>query len=134
MNVFTLVKSDDSYIREVKPLPEDVSGQLNTMRDIIKCSYVDVMNFDYKDNSFDVWFDEEFLLNNEHPTATLILGNLKQDSFVILCGNLIFTKHDGEGATVGLTDEEIKLLWEYTDLNSLKLHVAFKQGLVGCKK
>ncbi len=75
------------------------------------------------------WFDDEFLLQ-ERPVATLILGNLKPDEFVPLCGNLLFARHDEEGNTVGLNRKDISNLWEFTDINGIRLMLAFRRGLI----
>ena len=127
MKVFTLVKRDGSYIREERDIKKGET--LESVREIIGCQLVDVMAFSYKGVEYDVWFDEEFLLQ-ERPVATLILGNLKPGEFVLLCGNLIFARHDEEGGTVGLRRKDITNLWEFTDINGIRLTMAFRRGLI----
>lgn len=127
MKVFTVEKKDGSFVRQEREI--QANDTLESMREIIGCRFVQVMVFSYKGVDYDVWFDDEFLLQ-ERPVATLILGNLKPDEFVLLCGNLIFVRHDEEGNTVGLNRKDISNLWEFTDINGIRLMMAFRRGLI----
>ncbi len=127
MKVFTLEKENGSFVRQEREIPEN--DTLESMKEIIGCRFVQVMSFTFKGVEYDVWYDDEFLLQ-ERPVGTLILGNLRKDEFVVLCGNLFFARHDEEGNTVGLTKRDISNLWEFTDINGVRLMIAFRQGLI----
>jgi hypothetical protein len=129
MKVFTLEEKNKSFTRQTRTLP-DTGNQLKTMYEILQCEIVDMREFEYKGQIFDVWFDEEFLLNENPNIVTLILGELKPNAFTTICGNLLFAKHNDEGETVGLTEDEIRLLWEFTDINSIKVKAAFARKLL----
>ena len=132
MNVFTLEEKNGVWFRGTRTLPETSGERLSAMKSIIGfgCRAVDCRKFSYKDQEFDVWFDDEFLYQ-EKPTATLFLGEVKPDRFTVLCGNLIFARSDEEGMTYGLTEKDVSLLWEFTDISSIRLSLAFSKGLIG---
>lgn len=127
MKVFTLEKKDGTFVRQEREIPDE--NVLASMYGIIGCRYVGATEFTHRNISYTVWYDDEFLLV-DRPVATLIIGDLKPGAFTLLCGNLMFTKTDEEGGTVGLTAKDISNLWEYTDINSIRLHMAFRRGLI----
>lgn len=73
---------------------------LHDMYKLIGCELVDVRTVEIDGTEFDVWFDEEFLLKNK-PVPNLLLPD-----GTVLCGKVLFAKHDADGATVGLTKED----------------------------
>lgn len=75
---------------------------LYDMYELIDCRCVDVRTVEINGEEIDVWFDDEFLLRGEHPIPNLMLPNHE-----LLCGNVLFAKHDDEGATVGLTKKDM---------------------------
>jgi len=137
MKVLTLECINGNYLRQEKDLfdgrEETSSKLLQQMYKYLNCNMVDICEFNYKGVNFDVWFDEEFLLGNKIPVVTLILGELKPDRFTILCGNLLFAKRDEDGKMLGLSQNDIKLLWEFTDINVFKIREAFQRGLIKSK-
>lgn len=58
---------------------------------------------------YDLWLDDEGLLKDEE--SRIVSGVLMHEgSTEILIGNMLILKHDEEGNSIGLTDEEIKEL------------------------
>ncbi len=127
MRVFTVENINGNYLRMEREIPE--KDTLHSMYRLIDCRMVDYMSFEYKGISYDVWFDDEFLVKGKFD-LTLILGELKPNAFTALCGNLMFAKSDEEGRTIGLTEEDIDNLWEFTEINTVKQLMAFHTGLL----
>ena len=58
---------------------------------------------------YDLWLDDEGLLRDEE--SRIVSGVLMNEgSTELLIGNMLILKHDEEGNSIGLTDEEIKEL------------------------
>jgi len=116
----------DGFCRSVKEI--NAEDTLHEMYRLLHCDLVDARDIEVNGENFCIWFDEEFLLT-QSPVATFLLGEPKKGQCQPICGSWMITRIGPEGETLGLTDEDIKMLWEYTDINGLKLHVAFKNGL-----
>ncbi|WP_027406142.1 hypothetical protein [Anaerovibrio sp. RM50] len=115
------------YCREVVEIDEEDS--LHEMYRVLHCELVDVQSFDIDGVEYDIWFDEEFLLKGEPLACTFVLGELKKGRCIPICGSWMIAKHDEEGRTIGLTDEDIDKLWTYTDENSIKASIACAKKL-----
>ena len=63
-------------------------------------------------NGIDFWINDSGLIYDLHPSLHVDYSDLGWQGFGIqtLRGTIIATRHDDEGATVGLTDEDIKYL------------------------
>lgn len=73
---------------------------------------------------FDIWLDDEGLLKPK-PYIKAICTNAHE----VLCGTLIIAKHDSQGNTIGLTDEECDLVYIYTTkLKRDKLNLFGRDG------
>lgn len=58
---------------------------------------------------FDLWVDDEGLFKEERIITGIFVNHRKGTAGEeLLCGNMLILKHDNEGNSVGLTDEEIK--------------------------
>lgn len=85
--------------------PVEVTGELQEYYDLIGCDYIDIVTRKIGDTYFDIICDDEGLLkDNPRITAVDTEGN------PMLVGNLIFSHTNEEGETVGITDEEIKMI------------------------
>ena len=65
--------------------------------------------------------------------ATLLLGDLKQNAFDLICGSIIIAHSDEEGATCGITPQEANELTDFMHKNYLKIQQARNMGLFGKK-
>lgn len=128
MRVFTFKKKDGCSLRQERDIPE--TNILESMYEIIDCRTVGACDFTHRGVTYTVWYDDEFMLGAEPPVATLILGDLKPNGFTLLCGNLLFSRTDGDGKTIGLSKRDIRNLWEFTDINSIRLRMAFAKKLI----
>ena len=63
-------------------------------------------------NGIDLWVNDSGLIYGLHPSLHVDYSDLGWQGFGIqtLRGTIIAARHDDEGATVGLTDEDIKYL------------------------
>ena len=112
----------------------DKSGErLHEMYKLLDCEFVDYREFEVNGEYFDVWFDEEFLLRDKPPVATMFLGDLRPDSFIVLCGNLLFSKSNDEGESVTLTKRDMRKIAGFFDESQLKLMMAFSSGLINSR-
>ena len=100
---------------------------------IIDCDLVDVREFECNGKYYDAWFDEEFLFSGKPLIATLLLGDLKQNAFDLICGSIIIAHSDEEGATCGITPQEANELTDFMHKNYLKIQQARNMGLFGKK-
>lgn len=124
IKVFALTQEEMTgqglFFREVREIDSD--DTLHEMYRLIGCDLVDCRDFFYKGERFTLWFDEEYLLSGKPLVGTFLLEypNGYKD---IICGGWVITKIDEEGETIGITEKEIKEMWEYTDINGIKLGV-----------
>ena len=111
------------------------SGErLYEMYKLLDCEFVDYREFEVNGEYFDVWFDEEFLLRDKPPVATMFLGDLRPDSFIVLCGNLLFSKSNDEGESVTLTKRDMRKIMGFFDESQLKLMMDFSSGLINSRR
>lgn len=73
----------------------------------------------FKDNTIDVIINEEGkFIEGLKPEIALVDGETKS-ILDIVYGNCIFASHDEEGNTIGLNDEQIKIIMEELQMNVL---------------
>lgn len=86
----------------------DIEPKLEAYYKALDCDCIDIVERKIGKKWFDIVCDDEGLLK-ERPKISAIndMGE------VMLVGNLMFCKHDDEGDTVGLTDEEITHIQKY---------------------
>ena len=84
-----------------------IENTLEGLREVIGCKCVTCTEIEVAGKSFDVWSDDEALLN-ENPVPNLYLSDE-----LILFGNLVIAKHDEEGEMLGLTFADFRLLKKY---------------------
>ena len=70
------------------------------MYKLIGCELVEVLHETINGKEYDFWFDEEFLLKEEIPPATIIINGS------LIRGKVLVTRSDNEGEMFGLTDKE----------------------------
>ena len=96
-----------------------IENTLESLKKIIGCDYVACTEIEVEGKNFDIWSDDEALLQ-ENPVPNLFINDN-----LILFGNLIFAKHDDEGATLGIFNSEIRLLQKFYQNQYQKLRNYF---------
>ena len=96
---------------EVKDI--DQENSLEDMRKLIDCEWVGVSTVELDGTTFDVWYDDEFLLTNKPKIPTMLLP----PHDILICGNCLFAKADEEGSTIGLSEKEIETVTRFARLN-----------------
>ena len=96
-----------------------IENTLESLKKIIGCDYVACTEIEIAGKNFDVWSDDEALLQ-ENPVPNLFINEN-----LILFGNLIFAKHDNDGATLGIYNSEIRLLQKFYQNQYEKLQKYF---------
>jgi hypothetical protein len=87
-------------------IEKDIENELDTFYEIIGCRCIDIPRRKVGGKYFDIIVDDEGLLKDA-PRCTAVDPNTLDS---MLFGTLIFTNSDDEGNTVGLSDEDIKLI------------------------
>lgn len=73
----------------------------------------------FRDNAIDVIINEEGkFIEGLKPEIAMVDGETKS-ILDIVYGNCIFASHDEEGNTIGLNDEQIKIIMEELQMNVL---------------
>lgn len=91
---------------------------LETYYSLIGCNLVDVVCYQKGQTSVDIWCDDEFWLSHDgsqedskEPSVIITeeLGTKGMGNAQFLFGNVVICGHDDDGASRGLTDEELEL-------------------------
>lgn len=73
----------------------------------------------FRDNTIDVIINEEGkLIEGLKPEIAMVDGETKSILDVVY-GNCVFASHDEEGNTIGLNDEQIRIVMEELQMNVL---------------
>ena len=77
------------------------------MYKILNCDLVTCIEIEVNGKFFDVYADDEALLK-EKPVPNLYI-----DDDLIIFGSVAFAKADDDGKLVGLTHDDVQLLWHF---------------------
>jgi len=77
---------------------------------------------DLAERNIDLWINEEGKLIGLDTTALLTSGDKVYDELV---GNLVFTKSNGDGDTISLTDDDIKYIKKKFDTDGYYVDLKF---------
>lgn len=115
LRVFTLecdakTNSISPHVRYISP-----DNVLQDLYRIINCELVTCAQIEVNGKFFDVYSDDEALLKAKP------IPNLYIDDDLIIFGSVAFARADEEGKLVGLTREEVHLLWNFACLQFPKL-------------
>lgn len=102
LEVHTETNSITPHVRYISP-----DNVLKDLYKILNCDIVTCTEIEVNGELFDVYSDDEALLK-ESPVPNLYI-----DNDLIIFGSVAFAKADEEGKLVGLTSEEIHLLWDF---------------------
>lgn len=73
----------------------------------------------FRDNTIDVIINEEGKFIEELKPEIAMVDRETKSILDIVYGNCIFASHDEEGNTIGLNDEQIKIIMEELQMNVL---------------
>ena len=99
----------------LKPALIDTSDTLHEMYRILGCNTVDCVSIEINDKYYDIWCDDEALLQ-ANPIPTLYV-----DEDLMIFGNLLFATSSEEGETRGLTALDMAILMSYIKKQDAKL-------------
>lgn len=102
LEVNTETKSITPHVRYISP-----DNVLKDLYKILNCELVTCTEIEVNGKLFDVWSDDEALLKNRP------VPNLYIDDDLIIFGSVAFAKADEEGKLVGLTHDDVQLLWNF---------------------
>ena len=98
------------HVRYISP-----DNVLQDLYKILNCELVTCTEVEVNGKLFDVWSDDEALLKDK-PAPNLYI-----DDDLIIFGSIAFAKADEEGKLVGLSHEDVQLLWNFACLQFPKL-------------
>ena len=115
LRLFTLeydskTNSISPYVRYISP-----DNVLQDLYKVLNCELVTCTEFEVNGNLFDVLSDDEALLKDK-PAPNLYI-----DDDLIIFGSIAFAKADEEGNLVGLSHDDVQLLWHFALAQFLKL-------------
>lgn len=102
LEVNTETKSITPHVRYISP-----DNVLKDLYKVLNCQLVTCIEIEVKGKFFDVYADDEALLK-EKPVPNLYI-----DDDLIIFGSIAFAKADEEGKLVGLTHDDVQLLWHF---------------------
>jgi len=82
---------------------------------ILNCELVTCTEIEVNGKFFDVWSDDEALLKDK-PAPNLYI-----DDDLIIFGSVAFAKADDDGNLVGLSRNDVHLLWDFAIVQFDKL-------------
>ena len=121
LRVFSL--EYDAVTNSISPHVRYISPD-NVLKDlyrILNCELVTCTEIEVNGKFFDVWSDDEALLK-DNPAPNLYI-----DDELIIFGSVAFAKADDEGKLVGLSREEVHLLWDFALVQFAKLLTFLKK-------
>ena len=115
LRIFTLecdakTNSISPHVRYI--LPNNV---LQDLYKVLNCELVTCTEIEVNGKFFDVWSDDEALLKS-NPAPNLYI-----DDDLIIFGSVAFAKTDDEGKLIGLTRDDVHLLWHFACIQFPKL-------------
>ena len=90
------------HVRYISP-----DNVLQDLYKILNCELVTCTEIEINGKLFDVWSDDEALLKDK-PAPNLYI-----DDDLIIFGSVAFAKADEEGKVVGLSRDDVHLLWDF---------------------
>ncbi len=90
------------HVRYISP-----DNVLQDLYRILNCELVTCTEIEVNGKLFDVWSDDEALLKDKPAPNPYI------DDDLIIFGSVAFAKADEEGKVVGLSRDDVHLLWDF---------------------
>lgn len=98
------------HVRYISP-----DNVLQDLYKVLNCEIVTCTEIEVNGKLFDVYSDDEALLKDTP------IPNLYIDDDIIIFGSVAFAKADEEGKMVGLTHDDVQLLWNFSLVQFPKL-------------
>lgn len=107
LRLFTLecdaaTNSISPHVRYISP-----DNVLQDLYKVLNCELVTCTEIEVNGKLFDVWSDDMALLKDKP------VPNLYIDDDLIIFGSVAFAKSDDEGKVVGLSRDDVHLLWDF---------------------
>lgn len=102
LEVNTETKSITPHVRYISP-----DNVLKDLYKVLNCELVTCIEIEVNGKFFDVYADDEALLK-EKPVPNLYI-----DDDLIIFGSVAFAKADDDGKLVGLSSDDVQLLWDF---------------------
>ena len=106
----TITNSISPHVRYISP-----DNVLHDLYKILNCQLVTCTEIEVNGKLFDVYSDDEALLKDK-PAPNLYI-----DDDLIIFGSVAFAKSDEKGKLVGLSHEDVQLLWHFACVQFPKL-------------
>ena len=114
-NIRVVTLEFNKHLNLIMPHVKTMENTLKAMWKILDCHHVTCTQIEIDGKNYDIWSDDEALLTN-NPIPTLYIND-----DLVLFGNLIFATSDDEGATRGLTDEDMDRVLKFINRQMSKL-------------
>ena len=114
-NIKVVTLEFNKHLNLIMPHVKTMENTLKAMWDILDCHPVTCTQIDIDGKNYDVWSDDEALMIDK-PIPTLYIND-----DLVLFGNLIFATSDNEGATTGLTEEDMDRILKFINHQTPKL-------------
>ena len=115
-NIKVVTLEFNKHLNLIMPHVKTMENTLKAMWNIIDCHCVTCTQIDIDGKNYDIWSDDEALLTDK-PIPTLYINDE-----LVLFGNLIFATSDDEGATRGLSDEDMDRVLKFINHQTPKLN------------
>lgn len=102
LEVNTASNSITPHVRYISP-----DNVLKNLYRILNCDLVTCTEIEVNDKLFDVYSDDEALLKDKP------IPNLYIDDDLIIFGSVAFAKADDEGRLIGISSDDVQLLWDF---------------------
>ena len=112
----TATNSISPHVRYISP-----DNVLKDLYRILNCELVTCTEIEVNGKLFDVYSDDEALLK-DRPAPNLYI-----DDDLIIFGSVAFAKADDEGNLVGLSRDDVHLLWDFALVQFAKLLTFLKK-------
>lgn len=114
-NIKVVTLEFNKHLNLIMPHVKTMENTLKAMWEILHCHHVTCTQIEIDGKNYDIWSDDEALLTDK-PIPTLYIND-----DLVLFGNLIFATSDDEGATRGLTDEDMDRVLKFINRQMSKL-------------
>ena len=114
-NIKVVTLEFNKHLNLIMPHVKTMENTLKAMWEILDCHHVTCTQIDIDGKNYDVWSDDEALMIDK-PIPTLYIND-----DLVLFGNLIFATSDNEGATTGLTEEDMDRILKFINHQTPKL-------------
>ena len=102
LEVNSVSNSISPHVRYISP-----DNVLKNLYRILNCDIVTCIEIEVNGKFFDVYSDDEALLKDKP------IPNLYIDDDLIIFGSVAFAKADDDGKLIGISSDDVHLLWDF---------------------